>query len=391
MAHKIIMLGGRRSGKSSILSSILYALDQHTSGDLFVVSDQTDYSTPSDDGRCPRLRDKRLEVDNYLRTREKVSENSSFQVDMTPTEGKGSYILRTDINGAAPVDFEFVDVPGEWMEDSSTNHNKLREIIAESDVYVIAIDTPYMMQQDNENINIVYNRVDEITSMMANIHIEDDNYDKKMIIFCPVKCEKWVRHEKADEVAEAVKHTYRTLINTWVSHAAVDIWIMPIQTVGGVEHNKLLDGYRLYKTEKDKVGELCSINDMTGQIMLKDGKILQESSVFNIESEPDKSLRYSYTQIPLSWYKTNGAGFSPKYCEQPAYHILEFLIRKESYVVEIKDKNLGGGFFGWLRRIFNPPFGKYLKKYKDMIDKLYSLGMIKTGEDGFKHVTSIVK
>ena len=61
MAHKIIMLGGRRSGKSSILSSILYALDKNTSGDLFVVSDQTDYSAnDSTDGVCVRLRDKRM-------------------------------------------------------------------------------------------------------------------------------------------------------------------------------------------------------------------------------------------------------------------------------------------------------------------------------------------
>lgn len=392
MAHKIIMLGGRRSGKSSILSSILYALNQHTSGDLFVVSDQTNYSAQSLDGSCPRLSEKRLEVDNYLRirTRDRVGENSSFQVDMTPNKGKGSYILRTDIKGAAPVDFEFIDVPGEWMEDSSTHHNELRDIIAQSDVYVIAIDTPYMMQQDNENINTVYNRIEEITSMMANIKIEDNSYDKKMIILCPVKCEKWVRHGRADEVAEAVKRSYRTLINTWVSHEAVDIWIMPIQTVGGIEHSKLLDGYRFYKTEKDKVGELCSKDDLTGQIMLKDGRLLQESSIYHIDEDPDKSLYFSYTQIPLSWYKTNGAGFSPKFCEQPAYHIIEFLVHKESLVMDMKERDLGGGLLGWLRRIFNPPFGKYLRRYQEMVNQLNNRGYIKTGEDGFKHVKSIV-
>ena len=42
MAHKILMLGGRRSGKSSILASIVYALDQNT--ELFSITDQTVYS-----------------------------------------------------------------------------------------------------------------------------------------------------------------------------------------------------------------------------------------------------------------------------------------------------------------------------------------------------------
>lgn len=391
MAHKIIMLGGRRSGKSSILSSILYALDKNTSGDLFVVSDQTDYSAnDSTDGVCVRLRDKRMEVDNYLKTRQKVGENSSFLVDMTPTKGKSSYLFRTDIKGAAPVDFEFVDVPGEWMEDTSTRHNELKKIICESDVYVIAIDTPYMMQQENENINTVYNRIDEITSMMANIMIDNEEYDKKLIILCPVKCEKWVRHGRAEDVATAVKNTYRTLINTWVNHKAVDIWIMPIQTIGGIEHSKLLDGYRLFKSANDKFGELCSKNELTGQIMLKDGKILSASSVYMVDSEPDKSLYFSYTQIPLSWYITNEAGFSPRFCEQPAYHILEFLVHKEELVMDMKDRNLGSGFWGWLRRLFNPPFGKYLQKYQEMTKQLEEKGIIKKNEDGFIHVESIV-
>lgn len=391
MAHKIIMLGGRRSGKSSILSSILYALDKNTSGDLFVVSDQTDYSAnDSTDGVCVRLRDKRMEVDNYLKTRQKVGENSSFLVDMTPTKGKSSYLFRTDIKGAAPVDFEFVDVPGEWMEDTSIRHNELKEIICESDVYVIAIDTPYMMQKENENINTIYNRIDEITSMMANIMIDNEEYDKKLIILCPVKCEKWMRHGRAEDVATAVKNTYRTLINTWVNHKAVDIWIMPIQTIGGIEHSKLLDGYRLFKSANDKFGELCSKNELTGQIMLKDGKILSASSVYMVDSEPDKSLYFSYTQIPLSWYITNGAGFSPRFCEQPAYHILDFLVRKEELVMDMKDRNLGSGFWGWLRRLFNPPFGKYLQKYQEMTKQLEEKGIIKKNEDGFIHVESIV-
>lgn len=58
MAHKIIMLGGRRSGKSSILASILYALDQKTDGSLFTVVDQTQYSSNVNEAVAVRLSEK---------------------------------------------------------------------------------------------------------------------------------------------------------------------------------------------------------------------------------------------------------------------------------------------------------------------------------------------
>ena len=44
MAHQILMLGGRRSGKSSILASILYSLGNNLADSLCAVTDQTNYS-----------------------------------------------------------------------------------------------------------------------------------------------------------------------------------------------------------------------------------------------------------------------------------------------------------------------------------------------------------
>ena len=73
---------------------------------------------------------------------------------------------------------------------------KNEEVVAqlkECDVYIIAIDTPYMMQEDDD-INEVYNRVEEITSMMTRDEVCGSIYNRKMIIFCPVKCEKWIPH-----------------------------------------------------------------------------------------------------------------------------------------------------------------------------------------------------
>lgn len=386
MAHQILMLGGRRSGKSSILASIVYALGQNS--ELFSITDQTVYSQND-----VSLNAKRIEIDNYLKQRRNMGRNSHFLVDMSPTQKEGHYTLRSQIQGASDVTFEFVDVQGESMEVTSTYHNRTKELVSQSDVFVVAIDTPYLMQEVNENINTVWNRTEEITSLLANIKIENEDIDRKLIILCPVKCEKWTQSGHGDVVTNRVCQAYKKLINNWVGHNAVDIWVMPIETAGGIVHSKLLDGYRMFRNEHDRTGELCSKNDVTGQIMLKNGEILSPSSVSMIESEPDRSLKYDYTQIPLSWYVVNGKGFSPARCEQPALQIFRFLVKKEEKAVLCEQQNVNSApwWKRWWKKLWSPPFGRYLAAYSQLINKLEDRHMIKTSGDGFRKIEGVIK
>lgn len=391
MAHQILMLGGRRAGKSSILASILYSLGENMADTLCSFTDQTDYS--GSDGLGVPLHTKRIEIDNYLRTRKKMGANSNFLVDMTPSKGKSTYNLIAQIKGASKVEFEFVDVPGEWMEKTSPNYNTQKELVTKSDVFVIAIDTPYLMQKDNENVNTVYNRVEEITSLLANINTDNKGIDRKLIILCPVKCEKWTQNKQGEEVTDRVCSAYKKLINTFVNNKFVDIWVMPIETAGGIVHSKLLDGHRVFKSEKDKFGELCSINELTNQIMMKDGKILSPHSVYQVEPEPDKSLFVDFTQLPLSWYVTNGKGFSPSLCEQPAYHILKFLVEKEEKATKVQKSHVDEmpWFIRLWLKIWSPPFGKHLEAYEELVSKMEQLHLIKTNGDGFRRIENVIK
>lgn len=388
MAHQILMLGGRRSGKSSILASIVYALGENS--ELFSITDQTDYTQK--DGLGISLNAKRIEIDNYLRSHCNSGIKSHFLVDMTPNEGESVYNLGTQIQGASKVIFDFVDVQGESMEVTSRYHNRVKELVTQSDVFIVAIDTPYLMQDINENINTVWNRTEEITNLLANIKIEDEDIDRKLIILCPVKCEKWTQSERADEVTNRVCMAYKKLINNWVNHKAVDLWVMPIETAGGIVHSKLLDGYRVFIHDKDKTGELCSINDLTGQIMRKYGEIVSPLSVYSIEKEPDKSLNYDFTQIPLSWYVINGRGFSPRLCEQPAYHIFRFLVKKEENAIRHEKQVIDEApwWKRWWKKLWSPPFGKHLEAYSRLINNLDERHLIKSQGDGFKKLDSII-
>lgn len=389
MAHQILMLGGRRSGKSSILAAIVHALGQNS--ELFSITDQTDYTTKN--GLGISLKAKRVEIDNYLKERKNVSQNSHFLVDMTPNLGTGEYNLETQIKGKCKVRFDFVDVQGESMEVTSHFHNEVKDLVTKSDVFIVAIDTPFLMQDINENINTVWNRTEEITDLLANIQIENEEIDKKLIILCPVKCEKWTQSGHADDVTRRVCETYKKMINNWVTHPAVDIWVMPIETAGGIVHSKLLDGYRLFRGKDDRTGVLCSKNNLTGQIMLGNGEIVSMSDDYTIESEPDLSLKFDFTQIPLSWYKVNGKGFSPARCEQPAYHIFRFLVKKEEKAVLIEQRAVETApwWKRWWKKLWSPPFGSYLAAYSSLIDKMEEQHLIKTSGDGFLKIESIIK
>lgn len=380
---KIIMLGGRRSGKSTILSTIIHTLNNESSH-LCAFNDATPYGASS--GMQVSLIEKRREIDNYLRKRVKFGNNSQFIVDMSPSTNQGDYNIVASVKGASKIGLDFVDVPGEWMESHNHTTSGLLNHVKESDVFIVAIDTPYLMQDENPNINSVWNRTDEITNLLSEIKINAED-DRKLVLFVPVKCEKWAREGRMDEVTARVKESYKTFINSWVDNKAVEIWVMPIITVGGLEHTALLDAYRFFKTEKEKVGEICSIEPFTGILRLKDGKTLFESSVYSVDSEPDKSYCISYTQIPLSWYRcTLDEGFNPRFCEQVAYHILRFLVEKETILSEQKYNEYRNK--PWWIRIFSSGgrFGKYLSIYRDLVGRI----PLKISGDGFTHVTEMV-
>ena len=402
MEHKIIMLGGRRAGKSTILASILNLLRGETPGSICTITDLTDYDQEflgnNDDKmhRIPTLTNKQREAAGYIKRITKPM----FLVDMTPTVGEPTYTLQVASKGNV-INLEFVDVPGEWMRQTAKENIRLQELIKQSDVFVIAIDTPYLMQEgikyDNE-VNDVYNRISEIISVLnGNIRIEAENVDKKLILLCPVKCEKWMYNGTINKVSEKVKYVYKDLINRWKSGKIAedfDIRIMPLNTVGGLESYKLLPALRYYKDKNDITGISCSEKENEHVLVTAEGNTLriQPDSYLEIDS----FWLIDHTQIPLSWYKANGKGYSPLFCEQPGYHILRFLVNKEENVIiktaESQREKLAKMNILWryVTKIFKPTFGEYLPVWREVINGLTSTGLIKESGDGFMNIKEII-
>lgn len=73
MEHKILMMGGRRAGKSTILSSILSQLRKNTPGTICTIIDKTDYTqaieTKNGAISLPTLDIKQNEIKAYINKR----------------------------------------------------------------------------------------------------------------------------------------------------------------------------------------------------------------------------------------------------------------------------------------------------------------------------------
>lgn len=396
--HKILMMGGRRSGKSTILSSILFQLKDKTPGDVCTIIDKTDYTqqlTRADGqgSNIPTLDIKRNELHTFL---ENKNLGSEFIVDMTPTYGQSTYILEISANNTS-VELEFVDIPGEWMRAGVPEHRKLRELVKQSDVFVIAIDTPFLMNTETyagQCINNVYNRIDEIAQLMSHMIINSPS-DLKQIILCPVKCERWIYEDKIDNVITKIKQAYKNLINRWVSQDAVSIQIMPIHTAGGLIFSRMLPA-KLYFTDNcNRTGLLCSENPETHDLIDYKGNLIERQPGDSVIDDQNYSI--DYISIPLSWYKTNGYGYRPQYCEQPGLHILKFLVEKEEKVNSVKaaaqrnQLNNTNPIWRFLTQIFRPTFGEHLPVWENVIEAFDKQELIKTDGDGFCHINAFVK
>lgn len=405
--HKVIMLGGRRAGKSSVLACIVDQLANKTPGDICSVI-QTDQGHVfyDNDGKAyclPPLYEKKIEIKDFLG---KIKlPNALFVVDMKATTDKGSYYLQIRTGESATMKLEFVDVPGESMESVRREGNhigpnpereELQKQVQESDIFIITIDTPFLMEA-GEGVNLVYNRIQEITDIMGNLIINrEDSWDKKFVLFCPVKCEKWLKEGKGEMIADKVCRVYRNLINTWVKHPNVAMWIMPVETAGGIEFSKFMDAKRVFKSKEDGYGESCSVNPLTGTIIYRDGRIEKGKNdyVFEDDLRWQQSF-HSPIPIPLAWYRSTGEGYSPRLCEQPVYRFLCFLAEKEELINQEKlkkdqDVKRWKRFLRYLRN-YRSPFGDYAEEFKALGDKIRQGNLIKESGDGFRKLTEIIK
>ena len=389
---QVLMLGGRRCGKTAVLASMFHAAKHGAANEYLTFSDCTVLKTKGVETQDP-LSGKTSELLDLLSR----PNTSTFLVDQKPSKYWWDYRLKIQTRGTnRDFHINFRDVPGEYFRAGNKHQEEVSAYIKQCAVFIVVVDTPYLMESANpENLlcndghNMQVNRLEEIQSFLTNIN--EENSQAKMVIFCPVKCEKWYNSGRIGDVNKRLREVYNTAITDLTGYKKMDISIIPVLTAGNIEFVEqkeaflLIDNPKNFRLDKirNKEGVVRCCRQSSKLLRLEDGRpySVKESDIVN--EDPDAALIGSNLIRPFSWFKTRFLadmslnGFHPVNCEQLVLHITRFMLAKHD-----QERN----FFGWLKEVFGGIDPKELKK---IINEMQIKGIIKDSKEcGIEHIKS---
>lgn len=395
------MVGGRRAGKSSMLAGLFDAM----------LSDHVRSLVRVDDVTEGQLDSPTLKIDE-LKEQLKNSVGKIVMDDKLATVKFAPYKLKISLpQSGHSTQITFTDVDGNYYSNQidNKNANEYREqrerLLAEvksSDVILIAIDTPFLMEGVGAQ-NTLANCVEEVHDLLAELKREEQ---AKLIVLAPMKCEKWVKEGQIDTVISKVETEYKDIIKSLTS-PLVEIVIIPVSTVGNMEFYGFLHPYFYIENGQPLP---CSITEDESSIRFADGRtVLLTNAVEACLTEDSQSV-FLGTHIirPNEWFLVTGADYAPKNCEQLAYHILRYTLERAQDAIEADNIRRRRSIKGWIGRglliaaaILTGTISLYIiaalafmygtklgdistDEFKTLIAQLSDQGLIKYSGDGIK-------
>ena len=286
----ILMLGGKRCGKTTVLSSMCSEIDRALAGTrLSLIPKENTVAALNNASRV--IRKKIEEFDNPL-IRTTVDEN--------PTGARQVYQFSFVIPNVETIDVNIHDIPGEWLS-SPLHANEVKGLIAVSKVIIIAIDTPYLFYKMTDKgygqYHEEYNKPKEIANFFRS-SLSPEEIRDRMILFVPLKCERYYHL------------TYSKKLNPSRRNYMQDVF------------NSVCTGYR------DLIFYLRSTPQLMNSLTMAVTPILSAGGIdfvkFAIDEETHKVL--SLYQEP-EFLPDSQRGYKPMFCEQPILYALTYMIR----------------------------------------------------------------
>ena len=369
MALKVLMMGGRRCGKTSILSSMFNQAIHGPISNTFTFNDETKH-VEKDGEEIDNLGNKCLELQNLI----DIRGNKTFLADENPTRNYWDYTLRLKIPGKdEDMEMQFRDCPGEAFDPASIYYNEIINYTKDCDVFIVTVDTPYLMAGSKV--------VKEAANIPGSIHTFLSHIKKPeaQVIFVPVKCEKWMKEGQINDVVKGIVNLYRNTLNELLARPKGEVSIIPVQTAGDIVFKELREPYLVYNgITKEKIKCAKEPND-PNVVILRSGERLPLTKFDHVNQDPDGIFVGTKIIRPTAWYSLWNkpkAEFNPQNCDQIVTHILRFMFNKVK----------GKGFLADLLAFIFGGIGP--KDMKLALKVLDDSGLIKNNVDGIKIVKS---
>lgn len=285
----ILMLGGRRCGKTTVLSAMYREIGKILAGTGMGL-DVADDKTRAELGRAAQIIEENIKKFSVPLTRIEINDN--------PTGARRSYAFSLSVEKGGSIPFHIHDIPGEWLTDPRQEGN-LRGLIRQCQVILIAIDTPYLFAKTTGKgygrYHEEYNKPLEIANFFKN-SLSLEEIRERMVLFVPIKCERYYNLEHTPqlnifnreymrELMDVISAGYKDLLQYLRSPelaGSCTLAITPILSAGGI------DFVRFRKDEE------------TGRMIA----LYQEPEFLPKEQQ----------------------GYHPRFCEQPMLYALAFIL-----------------------------------------------------------------
>lgn len=366
-------MGGRRCGKTSALASLFDQMIHGKTNEFLTVCDKT-VLEEKDGEKQDSLTGKRLELEHFI----SKGKNNTFLADKNPTKNYWKYVLQLQIPGTDKrMEVEFLDSAGEFFDAGGKHHNETVSFVRECDVFIVIVDTPYLMAGSKVEAEAA-NVIDSIHTFL--MQIDSQNGRKaKQVLFVPIKCEKWVKEDKINEVIKAIEEKYDATIRDLKASNKTEISIIPIETAGDIIFAELKDPYILFNTKTNEQTRCAKVSER--MVMLPEGKHkkIGDDEILNDDPQGVFMFGGEFSDIvrPNAWFHLRHvpkAKYSPNNCEQLPLHIIRFMFNK-------KKAEAWGGVIGDLISFFGGISSKDMQK---ALDNLSQANLIKDSGEGIK-------
>ena len=376
MAHlKVLLLGGLLCGKTSLLASLFHSMTHGMTSEYLSACDKTPLEAKDGDWEYS-LTGKRLELEYFI----SKGKNNTFLAEKRPGHIFSKYVLQLQIPGTDKrMEIEFLDVPGSFLQNEKIHLMEIISFVNESDIIVVVVDTPYLMVGSKE-IAEAANAIDTILTLLMQVDCHETE-KAKQILFVPVKCEKWVKEGKIDNVSEKVEEMYQPIIRDFRSSYKNELSIIPVETAGDILFSELKDPYVLFNQKTQSQIICAKLSDRI--VLLSDGKVRKITEDEIIINDPCSVFRLcddgKCFNRPKAWFHLRNepkAVFSPHNCEQILLHIIRFMYKKKkseysSFIIERRPT-----FFGNIS----------LNDIENLLGRLSRANLIKDNKEGIKNL-----